>query len=243
MTFSMPRVGELDVGVGDAVLVHLLGDQVPARDRLLLLERVAGEADDLHAVEKRRLDRVEHVGRRDEEDLREVVGNGQVVVAEGEVLLRVEHLEQRRRGVAAVVGADLVDLVEHEDGVRRAGLVDALDDAARHGADVRPAVAADLGLVAHAAEREPHELAVEGPGDRSAERGLADARRSDEAEDRPLETLLQGVDREELEDPLLDLLDVVVVLVQDLAGPLDVLRVVRTSGSRAAPSSSRGTSG
>ncbi len=170
---------------------------------------------------------IEHVRRGDEEDAREVVRHREVVVAEGEVLLGVEDLEQRRRRVAAVVGADLVDLVQHEHRVGRAGLVDALDDAARHGAHVGPAVAADLGLVPHAAEGEAHELAVEGAGDRTAERGLADARRAHEAEDRALEGLLERVDRQELEDPLLDLLDVVVVLVQDLARAVDVLGVLR----------------
>ena len=41
-------------------------------------------------------------------------GDVEVVVAEGVVLLRVEHLEQRRGRIAAEVGAHLVDLVEHE---------------------------------------------------------------------------------------------------------------------------------
>src|SRR6266496_6318513 len=77
-------------------------------------------------------------------------------------------------------------------------------------------------FVAHAAEREPHKLAAQGCGDRAPERGLADARRPDEAEDRPLQRLLQGVHRQVLEDALLDLLDVVVVRIQDLARPPDV---------------------
>jgi hypothetical protein len=74
------------------------------------------------------------------------------VVAERLVLLGVEDLEERRGRVAAEVGADLVDLVEDEDGVRRAGLREALHDPARHRADVRAAVAPDLGLVVHAAQ-------------------------------------------------------------------------------------------
>ncbi len=39
---------------------------------------------------------------------------------------------------------------------------------------------ADLGLVAHAAEGDPDELAAERPGDGLAERGLADAGRTDQ---------------------------------------------------------------
>ena len=50
----------------------------------------------------------------DEHHLREVVVEVEVVVVEGVVLLGVEHLEQRRRRIAAEVGRHLVDLVEQE---------------------------------------------------------------------------------------------------------------------------------
>ena len=131
----------------------------------------------------------EHVRGADEHHLREVVVDVEVVIVEGVVLLRVEHLEQRRRRIAAEVHRHLVDLVEQEDRVARAGLLQALDDLARQRADVGAAMAADLGLVAHAAERDAHELAARGARDRLAERGLADARRADEAEDRALHAL------------------------------------------------------
>ena len=82
---------------------------------------------------------------------------------------------------------------------------------------------ADLGLVPHAAEGETHELAAGGAGDRLRQRGLADARRSDEAEDRSLGLLDELAYGQELEDPLLDLLQAEVILVQDLLGLVDVL--------------------
>ena len=84
-------------------------------------------------------------------------------------------------------------------------------------ADVGPAVAADLGLVADAAERDPHELAVHRARDRLAERRLADAGRADEAEDRPLHVALELAHGEVLDDPLLDLVEIVVVLVEHAA--------------------------
>ena len=65
-------------------------------------------------------DRVERVRGADEEHLGEVERQVEVVVAEGVVLRRVEHLEHRARRVAAEVGAHLVDLVDHEDRVLRA---------------------------------------------------------------------------------------------------------------------------
>ena len=129
----------------------------------------------------------ELVGRGDEQHPREIDVDLEVVIAERVVLRRVEHLEQRRRRIALEAGADLVDLVEHEHRVHRARLLERLDDAAGNRADVGAAVAADLGFVAHAAERDPDELAVHRARDRLAERRLADAGRADEAEDRPLD--------------------------------------------------------
>ena len=101
------------------------------------------------------------------------------------VLRRVEHLEQRARRIALERDAELVDLVEQEDRVLGAGLLHPLDDAAGHGADVGAPVAADVGLVARAAERDADVLAPHRAGDRLGDRRLADARRTDEQQDRP----------------------------------------------------------
>jgi hypothetical protein len=100
-----------DDGVVDGDLVgqepvplDLTRPQVAARDRDLLLDRVAVEADDLHAVEQRTGDGVGDVRRRDEEDVREIDLDVEVVVAERVVLRGVEHLEECRGRVAAPVG-------------------------------------------------------------------------------------------------------------------------------------------
>ena len=159
------------------------------------------------------------------------------MVAEGVVLGGVEHLEHRRGGVAAEVGAHLVDLVDHEDGVAGAGVAQGADDRPRHRADVGAAVAADLGLVANAADRDALELASQRPGDRAAEARLADPGRADEAEDRPRRVGLQLAHRQVLEDALLDLLEVVVVGVEHLARVGDVevvLGPLRPTGARPA---------
>ena len=110
--------------------------------------------------------------------LREVERHVEVMVGEGVVLRRVEHFEQGRGGIAAEVGAELVDLVEHHDRVARAGLAELGDDPAGHRADVGAAVAADVGLVAHAAQGDADELAAHRFGDALAQRRLADAGRA-----------------------------------------------------------------
>ncbi len=83
-------------------------------------------------------------------------------------------------------------------------------------------MSADLGLVAHAADRDALEAAAHRVGDRPPQRGLADAGRPDEAEDRRARVRLEPAHGEELEDAVLDRLDVVVVAVEHLAAVLEV---------------------
>ena len=156
------------------------------RDLQLLFLGVARDLEHFHAVPQRRRDRIEHVGRRDEQHFGQIERHVEVVIAERVVLLRIEHLEQRRRRIAAEVGAELVDLVEDEHRVLRLGPAQPLDDLSGQRADVGAAMAADFGLVAHAAERHADELAAERFGNRPGQRRLADAGRPDEAENRAL---------------------------------------------------------
>ena len=164
------------------------------------------------------MDRAELVRRGDEEHVRQVDRNLEVVIAEGVVLRRVEHFEQRRRRIPLHADRDLVDLVEHEHRVRStpAGL-QRLDEASGHRADVGAAMAADFRLVADAAERDAHELAVHRARDRLPERCLADARRADEAEDGTLHVPLQLPHGQVFDDALLDLVEIVVIFVEHAA--------------------------
>ena len=100
-------------------------------------------------------------------------------------------------------------------------------------------MAADLGLVVDAAEAHAHELAAHGAGDAPAERGLADAGRADEEQDRAADLLGELAHRHVLEDPLLGLLEAVVVLVEDLLGVRQVEVVVGELAPRQARPASR----
>ena len=112
-------------------------------------------------------------------------------------------------------------------GIPRPGPLDHLDDPAGIGADVRPAVAPDLGLVPDAAEREADEFPAGGPGDGLASELLPDAGRADQAEDDALGVLDELADGEVFEDALLDLLQAVMVLVQDALGVLEIPLLAR----------------
>jgi hypothetical protein len=82
----------------------------------------------------------------------------------------------------------------------------ALNDLPRQRADVSAPMAANFRFVVHAAEREPHELASQRARDRFAQRSLAHARRSDEAQDRALHVRLQTPHREVVENAVFHLL-------------------------------------
>src|SRR4029450_10959663 len=88
----------------------------------------------------------------DEDHLRQVEGQAEVVVAERVVLLRIEHLEQRRGRIALDAGAERLALGEHEPRVAPAGLANGLHDVARQCTYISAPMTADLRLVVHAAE-------------------------------------------------------------------------------------------
>ena len=140
-------------------------DQKLLGDFDFFLFRVPGQTQHFHPVLQRRRDGVHHVGGGDEEDLRKIVFNVEIMVHKHEILFGVEDFEQRGRRVAAEIHGHLVHFVQHEDRVLGAGFLHHLDDLSGQGADVGAAVAADFGFVAHAAQRHADKLAPSGLGD------------------------------------------------------------------------------
>ena len=219
-------LADLDLGGPQAVLLDLARQQVAPGDLHLLGLGVPGEGDGLHAVHERPGDGLAEVGGAEEEHLREVEGHAQVVVDEAAVLRRVEDLQQRRGRVALERDPELVDLVEEEHRVLAPRLLDAGEHPPRHRPHVGAPVAADVGLVAGAAQRDAHVRAPQRAGDRLGDGGLAGPRRAEEEQDRPARhrpgaRLAAGVlgpqlaHGEELEDPILDVGEPEVVALQD----------------------------
>ena len=201
----------------------------------LLLRQIAFHFDNFHAVEQGARNGLQTVGRGDEEHLGEVEVEVQIVVVESIVLLRVEYFEQRAVRVAVViVFRHLVNLVEHEERVGRLGFGNALDDAARHGADVGASVAAYLSLVVDASQGDAHILAAQGFGDALAERCLAHSRRAVKAEDGSLVRFAVAQGGQMFQNALLHLFHAVVVAIEDVLGIADVQVVVSVNTPRQA---------
>ncbi|KAJ6262412.1 LOW QUALITY PROTEIN: hypothetical protein Dda_3220 [Drechslerella dactyloides] len=195
--------------------------QIPLRNRHLLVGNIPAQLDHLHAVQQRPRDRIRHVGRAHEQHLAQIHGHVHIVVQKRVVLLRIQQLEQRGRRVALVPAPNLVHLVDEDE----------------RGADVRPSVALDFRDVREPADAEAVELALDRARDGLADGRLADARRADEAEDLPLDAAAQLADGDEFENPVLHVLETVVILVEHLHRVADavVLRAALAPGDLRQP--------
>ena len=209
------------------MFLELLGDEELLRDFQLLVLEIAGQTDHLHPIQKRWRNGLHHIGGGEKHDLRQIEIHLEVMIVERAVLLRIEHLEQGRRGIAPEVHAHLIHLVEKEYGIFGLGAPDGLDDPPRHRADVRAPVPPDLRLVPHAAEGHLDELAIERARHRFPQRSFSRARRPHETQDRPLDLLDEIQHREVFHDALLRLLQSMMILVQDLLRGRQVQIILR----------------
>ena len=82
---------------------------------------------------------------------------------EGVVLFRVKHLQQSRGRIAIMSHlGHLIDFIENEHWIARAGLLDRLDDTSGHGSNIGTAVSANLCLVMQTAKGNPYILTLHG---------------------------------------------------------------------------------
>src|SRR6266498_3043402 len=223
-------IGKLNPFATQAVFFKLARDKIAFGDLKFLGGGVAGQADDFETVAQSRMDRVKPVGGGDEEHLRQVEREVQVMIGETAILLRIEHFEQGGGWIAPEVRADFVDLVQEDGRIARLDAAQGLDDPARHRPDVSPAVPADFRFVAQPAQGNAGELASERVRHTLAQRGFAHAWRTDEAEQGALDILLEFDDRNKIQQTLLDLLQSEMLLVKDAGGRVDVDRVLRRPG-------------
>ena len=96
--------------------------QVAASNGDLLISRVSVEPNHFHTVEEWSWNGLGHVCRCNEQNMREIEFDIQIMILEGMILRRVQHFEQRGRRIPAPVGAQLIDLVKHDHRIHGAGV-------------------------------------------------------------------------------------------------------------------------
>ena len=99
------------------MLLQNARQQVPAGNLHLLLHKVAGNLNNLHAVQKRLRQCRQCVRSGNEQHVRQVEINVDIIIVEMAVLLRVEHLEQRGRRITFEIRTYLIHLVKEDNRV------------------------------------------------------------------------------------------------------------------------------
>ena len=74
------------------------------------------------------------------------------MIVECVILFRVENLKQRRRGVTAMILAHFINFIEEEERVIILRFFHRLDNTARHGPNISPAMTANFALITYAAQ-------------------------------------------------------------------------------------------
>ncbi len=148
------------------------------------------------------------------------------MIEEVDVLLGVQGFQQRRGRVALVALPHLVDFVEHDDRVHHFDILQGLHQLAWLGPDVGAAMPLDFGFVAHAAHAEAIEWAAQRFGDGLANAGLAHPWRAHQQHDRATDLAFPCPNGQKLEDTFLDIVQPRMMLVEQLAGVLEVELVV-----------------
>merc|ERR1719341_2428705 len=194
------------------MLLHLR-NKISLSNCHFLLSDVAGDVNVLHSIQQWTRNSVEGVGGAEEKDMRKVNRNVQIVVKEGRVLLRVQHLQQGSCGVALPASPHLVNLIDQDQRVLSLCLLECLHCLARHCSNIRSPMSFQFCHIRKATHRESEELPVQGSGDA----GLANARRSRETDYFTLCSSFELAHCYELKNPFLDIIETIVVVIQHLS--------------------------
>src|SRR5438309_11565280 len=103
------------------------------------------------------------------------------MVLKSGILRGIEDLQQRSGRVALKTSAELVDVIQHEDGISTACFSYSLNDITGEGPDIGAPMPPNICLIADATKTLSHALTSHGPSDTLPEEARAVSRTTDEA--------------------------------------------------------------
>ena len=207
---------------------ELLGQQVTLGDLELFHARIAGKLNNIHTVQQRTRNGIRSIGRGDKQHIAQVKRDIQIVILERDVLLRVQRFQQGGGRVAPKIAGHFVHLVQQEQRIRALCREDGADDLAGHRPDIGAPMAADLGLIPHAAQRHSRILAAQAFSDGPCNGRFTHARRADQANDLSFDFGRQLAHGQNLKDAFLHLFQAVMLLIQKRSSLIDVQIILGT---------------
>ena len=163
------------------MLLELLWKHVLLCNLQLFFVRIAAKLNNLHAVAQRLRNGIQRVRRGNKQNIGQIKGQLDKMIAKRHVLLGVEHLQQSRGGISFEIIAELVDFINQHQAIAAARLLQRSDDTAGHRTDIGAAMTANIGFVAHATQRKPRIIAPHAPRNRARDRRFSNTRRAYQA--------------------------------------------------------------
>ena len=139
--------------------------------------------DNLGAVAQGFGNSVQRVCRKHKQNVRNIEGNIQIMIAEGNVLFRVEHFQKRARRIALITRTHFIHFVDNEHGRLCFNDFQTLNDFSGHGSDIRAPVPFYFGFVAHTADRKAEKRLVHRARNGTADAGFSDTGRAYQKQD------------------------------------------------------------
>ena len=220
--FFDPILRKRDETACQSVILLLLGNQELLGDLDFFFLRIAGDRDHLHTIEERTRNIMHCVGCHHPEHMGQIKGQFDIVIAERVILLGVENLEQGGAWIASEIRAHLVDFIQQENRVLRPDGLHPLDNPSGQRPHISTPVSPNLRFIAHATERYADKLALHGTSDRAGQGSLANTRRPNKAQNRPLHRFRQLADGQIFQNAFFDFFQPIMVFFQILLGNVDV---------------------
>ena len=129
---------------------------------------------------KGRRDRVEYVRCRDKKYMGQIVIYVEIMISEGTVLLRIEHLEQSSARITTKIPSKLIDFIKKNYRVDRTRTLHQLHYLSWQRSNICSAMAADLRLIVYTTECETNKFTSGRVRDRFTKRSLTYAGGSNE---------------------------------------------------------------
>ena len=199
---------------------------MPAGDLHFLGFGVARKFNYFQAVPQGRVNGFQPVRGGNKKHARQIKWQVKIMIGEGAVLLGVENLEQCRGRIAPKIRPDFVELIQQDDRIAAFHAAQGLDDAAGHCAHIGPAMAPDFRLIPHSTQRNAGKFSAESIRQAFTKGRLTHARRSHQAQDRPLDLLAALDHGDEFQQPVLDLFQAEMLFVQDLFRRLQIENIL-----------------
>ena len=127
---------------------------------------------------------------------------------------------------------DFINFIEHNDRIRGAHSLHGLNKLSGHGTDIGSAVSFNLCFVSHSPQGKAKKLAAQCLGHTHSHRGLADTRGADKTEDGACDIPFDLPHCQKLQNSSLHVFQSIVVTIEDLSGPLQIVVVLTVFSPR-----------